>query len=159
MTGKRTARAVGSSARGGGENERRLQPQCITTPAPAQPVYADTGRIVGEIRDGEFRKRIKSTHILTRPPALANDLKVLAQLQAAKVERLAVTNAETGTTYVTNWETWQRHSFPVNRSGYGPQRALPLGWWSVNGAPPALAAREPDPDAPRQLPLFVEAGQ
>ena len=157
MTRKQTARW--SEQRGGGGDERARHSQCSTTPALAQPVHADDGRIVGEIRGQTFYKRVKSAHFLTRPPALGNDLTVLAQLQAAGVERLEVINIDTGTTYTTTWETWERHSFPVNRAGFGPQRALPLGWWSVDGAPPALARREPDRDAPRQLPLFAEVGE
>lgn len=159
MTTKQTAR-WGKQRGGAGKNERRLQPQYSTAPADAQPVYRPDGKVViGHVAGGVFTKRVKgSVHMLRRPRGWALDADTLADLRALRVVTVTVTDVESNTTYTAPLAEFETHGVSLNR-GFGPQRALPLGWWSVDGAPPALARREPDRDAPRQLPLFAEVGE
>lgn len=167
MTQKKTARTVGSSARGGGGNERTGQPHSTTTrpagqpatPATTLPIRAATGRVIGHVAGGVFSKRAcASVHMLRAPRGWALDADTLADLRALRVTSVVVTDTETGTVYTAPLAEFDAHGVAFNR-GAGPQVVLPLGYWRVNGQPPALAPREPDPDAPRQLPLFAEVGQ
>jgi hypothetical protein len=158
MTRKQTARTVGSSARGGGGNER-THPYRSTASADAQPVRAANGRVVGHVAGGVFSKRVRgSVHMLRAPRGWALDVPTLADLRALGVVTVTVTDTESDTTYSAPLAEFSAHGVALNR-GFGPQVALPLGYWRVNGQPPALAPREPDPDAPRQLSLFAEASQ
>lgn len=156
---KKTTARWGKQRGGGGENERRLQPQYSTAPADAQPVYRPDGKvIIGHVAGGTFYKRAQaSKHMLRAPRGWALDADTLAELRALRVTSVVVTDTETNTVYVAPLAEFDVHGVPFNR-GAGPQVCLPLGYWRVNGQPPALAKRS-DPDAPRQLSLFAEVGQ
>lgn len=165
MTRKQTAHTGGTVRGGAGKNER-LQPHS-TTPRPAGqpttalPIRAANGRVVGNVAGGVFSKRVRgSVHMLRAPRGWALDADTLAELRALGVATVVVTDTETGTVYTAPLAEFDVnvHGVAFNR-GAGPQVVLPLGYWRVNGQPPALAPREPDPDAPRQLPLFAEVGQ
>ncbi len=157
MTTKQTAR-WGKQRGGAGENERRLHPHDSTAPAKAQPVYRPDGKVViGHVAGGVFSKRVRgSVHMLRAPRGWALDADTLAELRALRVASVVVTDTETGTVYAAPLSEFDvnMHGVAFNR-GAGPQVVLPLGYWRVNGQPPALAPREPDPAAPRQLPLFA----
>ncbi len=154
MTRKQTARTVGSSARGGGGNERH--PYRSTAPANAQPVRAANGQVIGHVTGGVFSKRVRgSVHMLRAPRGWALDAPTLDDLRALRVASVVVTDTETGTVYAAPLAEFDAHGVAFNR-GAGPQVVLPLGYWRIDGQPPALAARQPDPDAPRQLALFAE---
>jgi len=129
-------------------------------PATTLPIRAATGRVIGHVAGGVFSKRVRgSVHMLRAPRGWALDAPTLADLRALRVVTVAVTDAETGTVYTAPLAEFDVnvHGVPFNR-GAGPQVVLPLGYWAVNGQPPALAPRQPDPDAPRQLSLFAEVG-
>ncbi len=128
-------------------------------PATTLPIRAATGRIIGHVAGGVFSKRVRgSVHMLRAPRGWALDADTLAELRALGVVTVTVTDTESDTTYSAPLAEFSAHGVALNR-GFGPQVALPLGYWRVNGQPPALAPREPDPDAPRQLSLFAEASQ
>jgi len=162
MTRKQTAH-TGGTVRGGAGGNERLQPHS-TTPRPAGqpttalPIRAANGRVVGNVAGGVFSKRVRgSVHMLRAPRGWALDADTLGELRALGVATVAVTDTETGTAYTAPLAEFDAHGVPLDR-GFGPQVALPLGYWRVNGQPPALAKRS-DPDGPRQLPLFAEVGQ
>jgi len=159
MSQKQSRQRGGNARGGGGENERRLHPHNSTAPAKAQPIYRPDGKvIIGHVAGGVFSKRAcASVHMLRAPRGWAVDAPILAELRALRVASVAVTDAETGTVYTAPLAEFDAHGVPFNR-GAGPQVCLPLGYWRVNGQPPALAKRS-DPDAPRQLSLFAEVGQ
>ncbi len=124
----------------------------------SKPVRAASGRVVGHVAGDTFYKRAQaSKHMLRAPRGWAVDAPILAELRALGVATVTVTDTESDTTYSAPLAEFSAHGVAFNR-GFGPQVALPLGRWAVNGQPPALAKRQPDPDAPRQLSLFAEAG-
>ena len=124
----------------------------------SQPVRAASGRVVGHVAGDTFYRRAQaSKHMLRAPRGWASDADILAELRAAGVVTYCVTDTETGTTYSAPLAEFGAHGVAFNR-GFGPQVALPLGYWGVDGQPATLGKRQPDPDAPRQLPLFAEAG-
>ena len=135
MTTKQTAR-WGKQRGGGGENERRLQPQYSTDPANAQPIYRPDGKVViGHVAGGVFSKRVRgSVHMLRAPRGWALDAPTLADLRALRVVTVAVTDAETGTVYTAPLAEFDAHGVAFNR-GAGPQVVLPVGYWAVNGQP------------------------
>ena len=148
--------SAGRTAHGGGSGNG--QPKHTTTHAAGQPIRAANGRVIGHVAGGVFSKRAKaSTHMLRRPRGWALDADTLADLRALRVVTVTVTDVESNTTYTAPLAEFETHGVSLNR-GFGPQVCLPLGYWRIDGQPPALAPREPDPDAPRQLSLFAEAG-
>lgn len=154
---KNKTASAGQTAHGGGNGNG--QSKLTTTRPAAQPVRAANGRVVGHVAGGVFSKRAQaSKHMLRAPRGWALDADTLAELRALGVVTVTVTDTESDTTYSAPLAEFSAHGVALNR-GFGPQVALPLGYWRVNGQPPALAPREPDPDAPRQLSLFAEASQ
>lgn len=94
------------------------------------PIFSRDGRPCGFVRaDHIFYRRITSKQVLQRPPALALEVSILDQLTKAGCERIQITNADDGTIYTTTFEHFQRSAFKINYSGFGEQRALPLGYW------------------------------
>ncbi|MCZ7539127.1 MAG: hypothetical protein M5U29_04260 [Anaerolineae bacterium] len=156
MTTKKTARTVSSSARGGGGDGQQFHSHHTPAHAAAQPVFSATGQTIGQVSGTVFSKRVRgSVHQLRAPRGWALDAATLEDLRALHVVTVAVTDVETGTCYTALLAEFGEHGVPFNR-GFGPQVALPLGYWSVDGQPPALAPRQPDPNAARQLSLFSE---
>ena len=99
------------------------------------------GRIVGEIVNGVFSKSIDaSKHFLRVPPAIANDLDVLAQAKERGARVCEITDRETGTTYRATIEKIWRRGFHVER-GHGAQIALALSEWARDGEPTADQAK------------------
>lgn len=160
MTQKKTAH-TGDTVRGGaGRNEQRQSHSTTTRPAgqptTTLPIRAATGRVIGHVAGGVFSKRVRgSVHMLRAPRGWALDADTLADLRALGVASVVVTDTETGTVYAAPLAEFDAHGVAFNR-GAGPQVCLLVGYWRVNGQPPALAKREPDPAAPRQLALFEE---
>lgn len=86
--------------------------------------YVTVGKLTA---DGVFQKKLKASHILQRPPAIA--------LQAIAVDELARLGCKTiraeiigGKTLVTSFVNFQHEGFALNR-GFGKQIALPLTKW------------------------------
>jgi len=155
---KNKTASAGQTAHGGGNGNG--QSKLTTTRPAAQPVRAANGRVVGHVAGGVFSKRAQaSKHMLRAPRGWALDADTLAELRALHVASVVVTDTETNTVYAAPLAEFDVnvHGVAFNR-GAGPQVVLPLGYWAVNGQPPALAPRQPDPDAPRQLSLFAEVG-
>lgn len=146
-----TASAEGTAAGGGQNGWYRNHNRSRSA---AQPVYAVPGQIIGAIEGNTFTKRVKgSKHMLRKPPAWALDDAVLRDLAARGVVHVVYVDTETGRTYRTTVVTLGSKGRVFNR-GYGSQVFLPLGHWSIDGAPPALAKRELPPGAGHQLALF-----
>ncbi len=150
--------SAGRTAHGGGNGNR--QPKHTTTHAAGQPIYRPDGKaVIGTVEGNTFTKRTQSRFMLNKPRGWALDVSVLGKLDSLGVVHVVITAKDTGTTYRAPLAEFskEKHGVPVNR-GYGPQMCLPVGYWAIDGAPPTLAKRELDPNAPRQLPLFAEAG-
>ena len=123
------------------------------------PIYrADGQAIVGRVEGDTFKKRLRSTvHQLRRPPAWACDVDALDAAQAEGATRVEIFDLDTGRTFSADLTDFYRHGVRVSR-GHGVQLALPLGRWSVNGRPSAVAgAGQPTAGGPVQLGLFEGA--
>lgn len=150
---KRKAAVTGGAVTGGGGRKLR-RTQYNPSGSAAQPVYAASGQVIGTIEGDAFTKRVKSSkHMLRQPPAWALDDAVLRDLAGQGVARVVYIDTETRRTYCTTVDTFASKGRAFNR-GAGAQVFLALGYWSVDGAPPALAKREPPPGAGHQLALF-----
>lgn len=149
---KRKAAVTGGAVTGGGRKRRYNNHN--PSGSAAQPVYAVSGQVIGTIEGDAFTKRVKSSkHMLRQPPAWALDDAVLRDLAARGVTRIVYLDTETGRAYRTTVAEFTGKGRLFNR-GAGAQVFLTLGYWSIDGAPPALAKREPPPGAGHQLALF-----
>lgn len=115
------------------------------------PVRAG-GRVVGWVRGKVFAKRVQaSRHFLRTPPAIAFDVSSLASAELLGARAVEVIDTDTGRRYTASIAHICARGFPVNR-GHGPQIALTLDCWTVDGKPPARSPQPPEPLG--QLPLF-----
>jgi len=104
-------------------------------------------RVVGEVREGVFYKRLRASHFLRTPPAIAFDVSTLREAERAGACYVEITDLESGRVYWAAISTIWERGFPVNR-GHGEQWGLALGKWGHKGE--SLA---------EQLPLFGRGGQ
>lgn len=86
------------------------------------------GRAVGQVINGEYVKDITNRHMLTTPPAIANDLQALHDAERAGAWCCVFTNTDTGIIYraaiAKIWDAgW------LMNLGYGNQQALTLSYW------------------------------
>jgi len=93
-------------------------------------IYSNN-RMVGEVIGTTFRKRLKPSHFLWRPPAIAFGLQSLIDAKKAGAIRIEVINTETGRVHRATLDMMERHGFSVERGGFEPQRALALHKWQV----------------------------
>ncbi len=124
--------------------------------AHSVPIYVPgRDKPIGHVSGGAFRKTVRSSlHFLHRPPAIAFDMSTLRDAQGAGATRAVVTDADTGRVYGAPLELVLACGFSVKR-GHGAQWALGLAYWSVNGAPSEMEAREAAQAAQNsQLSLF-----
>ena len=92
------------------------------------PVRAG-GHVVGEVRGDTFYKSISDElHFLKKPRAIANDVQVLKDAEAAGARYVEVWTTDTHRTYRAAISTIWARGFAVNR-GWGPQWALALACW------------------------------
>lgn len=152
MTQTKTAHA-GGTAKGGENNGRHANRS--TKRQRGQVYHAANGKPCGHVIAGVLYKRqIGSVHMLRAPRGWALD-RDPSERHRLGVHTVHITDTETGTVYVAPLAEFDMHGVPLDR-GFGPQIVLPLGYWHVDGQPPALAKREP-PGAGRQLALFGDA--
>lgn len=103
-----------------------------------EKIFASNGKVVGEVVGSVFYKTFKgSRHMLRKPRAIANDVDVLDQAESCGAVEVQERDTETGSLYCTTIEAIRAHGFQIDR-GYGPQIALALSRWSLNGQPAAL---------------------
>jgi hypothetical protein len=102
-----------------------------------QPVRA-SGKLAGVIEGDTFRKTLQENHLLQRPPAIALDDTVLAQLEPAGVTTIVCDRPARGLRYVASLELFKRKRGRLNR-GCGPQSFLCLKEWAVQ---PVLAPEQ-----------------
>ena len=90
-------------------------------------------RLVGVVSGGKFRKRIKfSKHALRTPPALALSVESLRRAVEVSADGIEITDKESGRVYSCSLEHFNRYSWPTQRGGFEPQRALALDRWTVS---------------------------
>lgn len=115
--------------------------QSPNTNKPKYPIFIG-GRLIGFVDEaGEFRKVIRgSKHMLRRPRAIGYDVAILREAAQNGAARLYVLDYATNIEYRATMADIDEHGFDVV-CGHNPQRALALDRWSIDGQPPAAAAR------------------
>lgn len=107
-----------------------------------QIIRLPDGRIIGAVENGVFSKRVNaSKHFLRKPPAIAIDAEILAQLQGLGVERVLVQDTDSGCTFEAALSAFEQRGIRISR-GYGEQVALPLHLWQRNCPTESPAATE-----------------
>jgi hypothetical protein len=87
------------------------------------------GRTVGQVIGAEYVKDIHNSHMLTNPPAIANDVQALVDAERAGAIYCVFTNLDTGIIYKTSIAKIFERGRHVN-FGYGDQYALGLMHWT-----------------------------
>ncbi len=99
------------------------------------------GWTVGQVIGEDFVKDITNRHMLTTPPAIANDIQALRDAERAGALYCVFTNINTGIIYrasIANiWEMGKRIDF-----GYGSQQALALSHWLQSVDPTITSQNE-----------------
>jgi len=118
------------------------------------------GRTIGQVINGAFVKDIKTRHMLTTPPAIANDIQALHDAERAGAVYCVFTNTDTGIVYRAQiskiWALGKRINF-----GYGEQIMLTLSHWMqerdanfINNFSDVMESSEPSETA---KPLFYKS--
>ena len=144
---ERSAARVGgtSGANGNGAGQSRSQPDYTSSVQGRQshPVRRSDGKVIGHVRNGVFRKRLRaSRHFLRVPPAIAFDVESLVEAEQAGAGVIRIEDADSARVYAATMADVRRRGFVIER-GHGAQLAVPLGAWRVSGS-----------DVPEQLRLF-----
>ena len=97
-----------------------------------RPIFVDDGvrRVcAGQLLpDGVFEKKVKTSHILQKPRAIAVQKEALDHVKASGGHTVRALLVEAGVTLEAPLSDFFQHGFAVRR-GYGEQIGLPLGWW------------------------------
>jgi len=95
------------------------------------PIYAESGKVVGEVKNGIFSKKVKaSKHFLRKPPAICFDVVSLEQAKKAGATHIEIEDTETGKVYRAPLKLIWRKGFLLNR-GFGEQIGLALNYWQL----------------------------
>lgn len=92
------------------------------------------GRTVGQVIGEDFVKDITNRHMLTTPPAIANDVQALGDAERAGAIYCVFTNLDTGIIYKASIAKIFERGRHVN-FGYGDQYALGLMHWTQSMDP------------------------
>lgn len=125
-----------------GSGQRLISEKQSTTSGAGRQLADDNGRFVATVARGTLRKRISgSKHILKKLNAIAFDVRILEEAQAAGAARVEVTDRENGNCYTAALGDFWARGVRINFDT--PQLALPLPRWHIER-----------PGEPRQLALF-----
>ena len=130
---------------------RQQTPENQAPVATRTPIFLRGGtRPIGYVDGDTFRKTIAgSKHLLRRPRAIAMDVSTIDDAESAGATRVAVTDSETGSTYVADIDTIKTRGFTVAR-GHNRQIALTLPFWNVNSQPADAERRAATTNAARK---------
>jgi len=110
------------------------------------PMYSCQNKHIGDVIGNEWRKDIVTSHMLTTPPAIANDVQALHDAIRAGAEYFVATNTQTGIIYRASVSKFLDKGFPVNR-GHGNQIALVLSDFLQSRDPAFILAETPATEA------------
>lgn len=136
------------------ERNKLMLPQVGAARAAQTPLYA-AGRShpVANLLGDLLHKHIRPEHFLTRPAGIAFDVALLRQAAQLGAQRVQVSCSD-GRTFGCTFDDLRRYGFQIDR-GFGPQWAMPLGRWSIDGAQPEQQVKdEARAVASAQLSLF-----
>lgn len=81
-------------------------------------------------RDKTYYRKVQgSKHFLRKPPAITNDLEVLAEAERLGADRCRIIDAETGVEYLCAILVIREYGFPIDR-GFGKQIGLTFAYWA-----------------------------
>ncbi len=104
-----------------------------------------SGRLVGEVTNGIFKKTISgSRHILRKPPAIALSVESLQQAERVGAHDIQITDIDLGCVYACTLQHFKSHAFPLQRGGFEPQLALRLELFDVS-SPLEIKSHAPKP--------------
>jgi hypothetical protein len=102
-----------------------------------------SGRLVGEVTNGTFTKKISgSRHILRKPPAIALSVESLQEAERVGARDIQITDIDLGCVYACTLQHFKSHAFSLQRGGFEPQLALPLELFDVS-APLEITSHAP----------------
>jgi len=78
--------------------------------------------------DGEYNRKVKSTHLLHTPPAICLQQPIVEEL-AQRGCRIVEISVDDGSRYAVDFATLLRKGKSLER-GFGPQVMLPLNCWT-----------------------------
>ncbi|MBN1440968.1 MAG: hypothetical protein JW929_16295 [Anaerolineales bacterium] len=114
-----------------------------TTQTKTNQIYSESGKVIGSVNGGVFRKSIAfSRHALRRPPALAVDECALLQAREAGAVEIRIRDSESGKVYSCPIPLFKEHAFILDR-GFGKQYALLLSWWTIRDGEGLTLQRPP----------------
>jgi len=138
MAGGRCKRTTGQNP-DAAENGHQDQ---YTRWRPGSQAIRERGRVIGELHDLIFYKTLAaSRHMLRRPAGWALGCDSLAQAERAGAQHVEILDTDTNRCYRASIQQIRRYGIPMNR-GFGPQLALPLGYWTVADADAPLVVQE-----------------
>jgi len=85
-------------------------------------------KIIGQIEDGVFTKRVRQTHMLRTPRAWGIDCKAFLEQVYHKTKTIRIEELDSGTVYEISTEVFNRRKGYLNR-GFGPQYFVALKYW------------------------------
>lgn len=89
------------------------------------------GKIVGEVRDNKFSKRLRaSKHMLREPKGWAVDVQSLGDAERLGAFEVQIEDVESGAVYTASIERMLTKGFRFDR-GHGSQVCLPLKYWTA----------------------------
>lgn len=104
------------------------------------------GRTVGQVIGAEYVKDFTNRHMLTTPPAIANDIQALHDAERAGAVYCEFTNTDTGIIYraaiAKIWDMGKRINF-----GWGEQIMLTLSNWTQTRDPEYSDPTDSEPPA------------
>lgn len=89
------------------------------------PMYSGQRKHIGDVIGNEWRKDIHNSHMLTTPPAIANDVQALHDAVRAGAEYFVATNKDSGIIYRASIAKIFDKGVSMNR-GFGNQIYLML---------------------------------
>jgi hypothetical protein len=110
------------------------------------PMYSCQGKHIGDVIGNEWRKDIVTSHMLTTPPAIANDVQALHDAIRAGAEYFVARNTLTGIIFRASISKIFDKGVPMNR-GYGNQIYLVLSDFLQSRDPAFIQAETPATEA------------
>ncbi len=105
---------------------------CSTSPEIPTFQIRIANHSVGEVTGDKFKKEIQfSRHALRKPPALALSTESLTQAEQVGAREIQITDKESGRVYSCSIDHFKENAFPIQRGGFEPQLALPIGKFDV----------------------------
>lgn len=94
-------------------------------------VLSEDGRIIGNVENGVFTKRVRSTiHMLRKPRAWAIDCKTYLGQVRPNAHTLRVEDRDTGTVYEVDVKVFDQYRGILTRD-YAAQYFLTLRHWAI----------------------------